>query len=150
MTVGGTVYHYAIKGDLFQKTVIVNNASVAFSWNTNHTFSISKTVSLQFNLSYISKRPTAQGRDSRFFSPNVSLKKTFWRNKWNAVLQWQNVGLGWVPSNEQRITTSGTNFYTTTNYVQEKDILLLQLGYNFSQQNRKIKLPSSEFGEREF
>jgi ferric enterobactin receptor len=58
--------------------------------------------------------------------------------------------LGIVGSNEQRITTRGKDFYTTTNYIQETDMFLLNLSYNLNQIGRKAKLPSSEFGEREF
>jgi ferric enterobactin receptor len=147
---GGNVYDYKIKGSLFNNAVAVNNSAIAFSINTNHTFTLTKTTSLQFSLNYLSVRPTAQGEDSRFIIPNASLKKTFLQGRLSAVVQWQNIGLGIIPSNEQRITTGGSNFYTTTNYIQEKDILLLNLSFNMNQQNRKFKLPSSEFGEKEF
>lgn len=149
-SLGGNVYDYRIKGTLFNEAVAVNNSGIAYSINTNHSFQASKTLSFQLNLNYLSLRPTAIGEDSRFISPNASVKKTFGQGKWSAVLQWQNIGLGIIPSNEQRITAWGKDFYTTTNYIQEKDVLLLNLSYNFNQQNKKYKLPSSEFGEKEF
>ncbi|MDB5257994.1 MAG: TonB-dependent receptor [Chitinophagaceae bacterium] len=147
---GGNVYDYKIKGTLFNNAVAVNNHAIAFSINTNHTFTLTNTTSLQLSLNYLSVRPTAQGEDSRFITPNASFKKTFLKGRLSAVVQWQNIGLGIIPSNEQRITTRGNNFYTTTNYIQEKDILLLNLSFNMNQQNRKFKLPASEFGEKEF
>ncbi|MDB5274028.1 MAG: TonB-dependent receptor [Chitinophagaceae bacterium] len=147
---GGNVYDYKIAGTLFNQTVSVYNEAIAFSINTNHTFTVTKTFSVQFSLNYLSRRPTAQGEDSRFITPTASVKKSFLKGKLTAVFQWQNIGLGIIPSNEQRITTSGSNFYTTTNYIQEKDILLLNLSFNINQQNKKIKLPTSEFGEKEF
>ncbi len=128
----------------------MKNSAIAYSINTNHTFTVSKTLSFQFNLNYLSQRPTAQGEDSRFISPNASVKKTFLKGKLSAVFQWQNIGLGFIKSNEQRITTRGSNFYTTTNYIQEKDVLMLNLSFNINQSNKKLKLPGSEFGEREF
>ena len=67
-----------------------------------------------------------------------------------ATLQWQNIDLGMKESNRQRITTSGTNFYTTTNYIYETDVLMLNLGFNLNKLTRKLKLPGSEFGEKEF
>jgi ferric enterobactin receptor len=148
--VGGNVYDYHIKGSLFDKTVAVNNSGIAYSLNTNHTFQATKTISIQLNINYISLRPTAIGEDSRFISPNASIKKSFLNGRVTAVFQWQNIGLGILPSNEQRITTSGKDFYTTTNYIQEKDVLIFNLSYNFNKQNKKFKLPSSEFGEKEF
>ena len=60
------------------------------------------------------------------------------------------MGLGIIPTNEQRITTTGNNFFTTTNYIQEKDIFMINISFNFNQLTKKLKLPNSEFGEREF
>ena len=147
---GGNVYDYRVRGSLFDNTVAVNNRGLVYNVNTNQNFQLKKTLSLQLNVNYISLRPTAQGEDSRFFSPNLSVKKTFLSGKISAMFQWQNIGLGIFPSNEQRITTRGRDFYTTTNYIQEKDVFWVHLSYNFKQTNRKVKLPSSEFGEREF
>jgi ferric enterobactin receptor len=53
-------------------------------------------------------------------------------------------------SNRQRITTSGTDFYITTNYIYETDLFKLNLGFNLNKLTRKLKLPVSEFGEKEF
>jgi ferric enterobactin receptor len=147
---GGNVYDYHVKGNLFNNAVSVNNWGIAYSLSTNQTFDATETISVQLNINYISLRPTAIGEDSRFISPNASIKKSFWKGRINAVFQWQNIGLGIIPSNEQRITASGKDFYTTTNYIQEKDVLIFNLSYNFNKQNRKFKLPSSEFGEKEF
>jgi len=66
------------------------------------------------------------------------------------MLQWQNIDMGLNISNRQRITTWGEDFYTTTNYIVEKDVLLLNLSFNLKQNNKKIKLPNSEFGDKEF
>jgi hypothetical protein len=78
------------------------------------------------------------------------VKKSFLKGKLAATLQWQNMDLGIVGSNQQRISTWGKDFYTTTNYIQETDIFLLNLSYNLNQLTRKAKLPASEFGDREF
>jgi ferric enterobactin receptor len=147
---GGNVYDYRIKGNLFNNAVVVKNSGIAYSFNTNQTFQATKTVSIQLNVNYISLRPTAIGEDSRFLSPNMSVKKSLLKGRVTALFQWQNIGLGVIPSNEQRITARGKNFYTTTNYIQEKDVLLINISYKFNKQDRKFKLPSSEFGEKEF
>ncbi|MBC7450791.1 MAG: TonB-dependent receptor [Cytophagales bacterium] len=149
--IGANVYNYKITGSLFHNTVAVNNQAVAFSFNTNQTFTLNKTVNIQFTLNYLSSRPTAQGTDSRFITPSLSVKKTFLDNRFSIMLHWQYIGLGGIiPGNQQRITTSGSDFYTTTNYIQETDIFLINLSYNLNHQNKKMKLPVSEFGEREF
>jgi outer membrane receptor protein involved in Fe transport len=148
--IGGNVYDYKIKGSLFNDAVAVDNSGIAFSINTNQTFQASKTLNLQFNLNYLSARPTAQGEDSRFITPNSSIKKSFMSGKLTASVLWQNMSLGFVNSNEQRITTWGSGFYTTTNYVHEKDVFIINLSYSLNQLAKKLKLPASEFGEREF
>lgn len=147
---GGNVYHYKIKGSLFDNDVRVNNASWIYTVNANTTFKFSPVFQLQASLNYLSKRVTAQGEDSRFITPNLSARKTFLKGKLTATLQWQNVDLGAFGSNKQRITTFGKDFFTTTNYIQETDIFLLNLSYNLNQPSKKAKLPASEFGEREF
>jgi ferric enterobactin receptor len=148
--IGGNVYDYKINGHLFNNEVAVKNGGIAYSVNSNHNFQFSKTWSAQFNLNYLSLRPTAIGEDSRFISPNISVKKTFFNSSLSIVLLWQNVSGGLIKSNEQRISTWGSNFYTTTNYIQEKDVLWISLSYQFNQLSKKSKLPSSEFGEKEF
>jgi hypothetical protein len=72
------------------------------------------------------------------------------KGKLTAMIQWLNMDLGIVNANRQHITTSGNNFYTTTNYIVETDILMLNLNFNLNTLNRKMKPPTSEFGEKEF
>lgn len=147
---GGNLYHYKIKGSLFDRDVLVNTASWIYSINANTTFKLSETLQLQASLNYLSKRVTAQGEDSRFVIPSLSARKTFMKGKLAATLQWQNIDLGLLGSNQQRITTFGKDFFTTTNYIQETDIFLLNLSYNLNQTSKKSKLPASEFGDKEF
>ena len=53
-------------------------------------------------------------------------------------------------SNKQRNTTFGSDFYTITNYIYETDVFMLNLSFNLNKLTKKIKLPGSEFGEKEF
>jgi len=147
---GANAYHYRIKGSLFNNDVQVNTSSLVYSVNANTTFKISPTFQLQWSFNYLSKRVTAQGEDSRFITPGASARKTFLNGKLAATLQWQNIDLGLLGSNKQRITTFGSDFYTTTNYIQETDIFQLNLSFNLNQTAKKPKLPASEFGEKEF
>ncbi len=149
---GGNVYNYKIKGSLLILGITsdIHNQSWVYSVNANTNFNLGNKWSLQGNVNYLSKRPTAQGQDSRFLSPNLSLKKGFMNNRFTATLQWQNIDLGMKESNRQRITTSGKDFYTTTNYIYETDVLMLNLSFNLNKLTAKSKLPKSEFGEKEF
>lgn len=148
--VGGTVYRYSQEGQLFEGVVDFNRDAWVYSVNANTTIQIAPSLSLQANVNYLSRRITAQGEDSRFLTPNLSLKKTFLNNRLTILAQWQNIGMGFLPSNEQRITTRGRDFFTTTNYIQEKDIFLINLSYSFRQLSKRAKLPGNEFGDREF
>ncbi len=148
--VGGNIYNLKIKGSLFDNSVSVNSSGWVYSINSNISYQITPTLSAQFNIAYLSARNTAQGEDSRFYQPNFSVKKSFLENKLTLTAQWQNAALGNMKVNEQRITTFGSNFYTTTNYIQERNIFFLNLSYNFNKTDKKSKLPSSEFGEKEF
>jgi ferric enterobactin receptor len=150
--IGGNVYNYKIDGTLNIVGVssYVSNANWAYSVNANTNFKLGATLNLQGNVNYLSYRPTAQGEDSRFLVPNTSLKKTFMNGRFAATLQWQSMDLGWNTSNKQRITTQGRDFYTTTNYIYETNVFLLNFSFNLNKLTGKSKLPNSEFGDKEF
>ena len=152
MFVGGNVYNYKISGTLnvLEETSTVNNANWVYSINANSTFNLDKNWSITANVNYTSAKPTAQGEDSRFLSPNLAVKKTVLAGKGSLGLQWQNINFGNMDSNQQRITTSGSDFFTTTNYIYETNVLLLNFSYNFNKLTSKNKLPTSEIGEKEF
>ncbi|WP_246229502.1 hypothetical protein [Mucilaginibacter humi] len=67
-----------------------------------------------------------------------------------ASLLWQNMNMGFLGANKQRITTSGANFYTTTNYISETDVFLINVSFNLNKFTSKVKLPTSEVGDKEF
>ena len=143
------LYNYQIDGK-FDKSPISSEGTI-FSLNLNSTYSFSGNTFAQFNYNYLSNRITAQGQDSRFYSPNLTLTKRFWNNQLTASLQWKNMDMGLMNTNEQRITTSRPDkFYTTTNYVYEVDMILFSLSYNFNNRKNTAKFIDSEFGKREF
>ncbi|NCU02478.1 MAG: TonB-dependent receptor [Chitinophagaceae bacterium] len=148
--VGGNVYKYDIKGAIFNGAVAVRNNSWVYSINTTQSFSLPKRWMLQLSINYLSLRATAQGEDGYFLTPNFTVKKTSVDKRWSFQLQWLNMDAGLKKSNRQRITTYGADFYTTTNYVYETDQVQLSLSFNLLRKNRKINLPVSEMGEKEF
>ncbi|MDF3076815.1 MAG: TonB-dependent receptor [Sphingobacteriaceae bacterium] len=149
---GTNIYNYKINGNLNILGVAssISNSDWAYSINANSSFDLGAKWTFQGNVNYLSERPTAQGKDSRFLIPNTSLKKTFGDGRFSAMLQWQNMNLGFMDANKQRITTSGANFYTTTNYIYETDVFLLNLSFNLNKLSGKAKLPTSEIGDKEF
>lgn len=147
---GANFYQNNIKGSILGNAVNVNNDGFVYSFNFNTNVNLNNTSSIQANVNYLSNRPTAQGQDSRFLSPNLSFKRTFMDGRLTALLQWQNIDLGMNESNRQRITTSGPQFYTTTNYIYETDVFIINFGFNLNKLTKKLKLPGSEFGDKEF
>ena len=147
--IGANLYTYSIDGT-YDGRDIDSNAFI-YSINANSTYTFSESTSAQFTLNYISAKNTAQGEDSRFYSPSLTLRKTFLNDRLTATLQWQNIDLGLLNTNEQRITTFREGeFYTTTNYVYEVDMILINLSYNFNKNTNKSKFIESEFGKKEF
>lgn len=146
--VGTNVYRYQIQGTLFGDAI--NTSNIIFSLNANTDVSLPFDMSMQAGLSYLSERITAQGRDSRFYNPSLVLRKKFPKKGLTFSLQWQNIDLGLLASNEQRITTVRDNFFTTTNYVYEVDVLLIGLSYQLNQASDNMKFIDSEFGKKEF
>lgn len=147
--IGANIYSYNIRGR-FDGRPIQTDATI-YSVNLNSTLRFWETASLQFTFNYLSDRITAQGEDSRFYSPNLTFQKSFFDDRLKVTLQWQNIDMGLLNTNEQRITTFRPNeFYTTTNYIYEVDIVLLNLSYIFKTGSNKSKFIDSEFGKREF
>jgi len=146
----GNLYRYKIDGTIFDGAVNVSNASIIYSINSTQSIKIQKGIALQLSINYLSNRITAQGEDGAFVTPHLSLKKTTQDQRWNFQMQWLNIDMGSKIANRQRITTRGSNFYTTTNYIYETDQLQFSLSFNMSKRNRKITLPVSDIAEKEF
>ena len=146
---GANIYNYAIKGRFDNRPV--NSQTTVYSFNYNTTYNFWKNASLQFTFNYLSERVTAQGADSRFYAPNLTFQKSFLNNQLVATFQWLNMDLGLLNANEQRITSQRPGeFFTTTNYIYEVDMLFLNLTYTFKNGKNKSKFIDSEFGKREF
>lgn len=145
---GGNLYHYGIDGQFDGRPV--NSRAWIHSVNANMTFKIRDDFSVQWALNYLSDRVTAQGEDSRYLSPNLTLRKSF-GERFSATLQWLNMDMGLLPTNEQRISTWRDDaFYTTTNYVYEVDMIMINLTYAINKSLNKSRFIKSEFGEKEF
>jgi len=156
--IGANIFNYDIDGqfvfrhrDGVNRNYRVNNQNTVYSFNMNSTYALKQNASIQFTFNYISERNTAQGKDSRFYTPNLTFKKSFLNNQLVATLQWQNIDMGLLKSNEQSIATSRANeFYTYTNYVYEVDMIILNISYTFNKVKNRSKFIKSEFGKREF
>lgn len=149
-TIGGNIYRYRVSGKIFNGLISVENGSWVYSFNSTQNISLPKNWLLQLSINYLSERATAQGEDSRFVTPHFTVKKTSTDKRWSFQMQWLNMDVGMKESNRQRITTYGTDFYSTTNYIYEPDQFQFSIGYTMGKKNRKINLPTSEMAEKEF
>ena len=156
--IGANIYNYDVEGQFKfdpvfggQEIIPVSSSSTVYSINTNTTFTLAPTLSIQWSVNYLSKRNTAQGEDSRFLSPNLSVKKSWMDNRLSATVQWLNMDMGLWDANEQRISTWRENeFYTTTNYIYEVDVIMINISYTINRSGKKGKFIQSEFGAQEF
>lgn len=148
--IGANIYHNHIEGSF--DNLPVNNSSWNYSINVNTTLNLANQWSIQGTVNYLSAKNTAQGEDGRFFSPNLTVSKSIMNDRLEATLQWLNIDMGLWDANEQRITTSRPDdFYTTTNYVYEVDVISLNIRYNLMNGTKnKARFIKSEFGEKEF
>src|SRR5690606_21289106 len=108
------------------------------------------TLNAQLSVNYLSRTATIQGENSRLFSPNLSIRKSVLNNRGAFTLQWMNMGMGWLDANQQRMTTRGQDFYFSTNYINEVDMVLLNFTYRLNELGRTLKFSKSEFGDKEF
>jgi outer membrane receptor protein involved in Fe transport len=146
---GASTYCYVIEGSFDDRPI--NTSSWIYSLNVNSTWTISPSASIQASFNYLSKRVTAQGEDSRFYTLSLSFKKSWLDDRLSLNLIWQNIDLGLLKTNEQSITTfRHGEFFTTTNYVQEVDLFILNLSYSINKLKNKSRFVKSEFGEKEF
>lgn len=149
---GANIYNYHVYGNIriLDEPVTVSNNKWAYSINGNASFQLNKTWNVQFSANYLSRRPTAQGQDGSFFAPNTTVRKSIMMGKIKVSLLWQNMNMGILGANKQRITTYGPAFFTTTNYISETDVLMINVSFTLNRFAGKLKLPVSETGEREF
>lgn len=146
---GFNLYKFSIDGNFDNQPV--NTSSWVHSININTTVTLPSSWSIQGSLNYLSEKVTAQGEDSKFYTPSIVIRKSWMDSRLSANLVWQNIDMGILKTNEQRITTYRPGeFYTTTNYIQEVDMIILNLSYTINRSKNKAKFVKSEFGEKEF
>lgn len=145
---GINVYNYSIDGSVFNNSV--GTSGINSSWNANTNIQVGPSFSIQCTVNYTSRTVTAQGEDSRFLIPSLALKKTVLRGRGTVTLQWQNIDIGDWGSNQQQMATAGADFYTSTNYIYEVNVVRVNMAYTFNKVSRKISFTESEFGEKEF
>lgn len=86
--------------DGIERLYDVNSSAAIYSLNVNSIYSFWTNASLQFTFNYLSQTNTAQGKDSEFYTPNLTFKKSFLDGRLVGTLQWQNIDMGLLKANE--------------------------------------------------
>jgi outer membrane receptor protein involved in Fe transport len=145
---GGNLYQFDIRGNIIGEQIERNSWN--YSFNINSIWDLGKNWDMVFNFNYLSRIVTIQGEKSNFFSPNLTFKKDLMDGRMSLGLLWKAIGMNWLGSNRQTITGSGEGFFTTTDYIQERDMVVLTVSYRINQLTKKLNFNKSEFGDREF
>ena len=148
---GGSLYDFRIKGEIFEYQV--DTRSTNWSLNTNTTFTIMDGLSLYWTLSTTSATVTAQGGNELFYMSDAALSWSPDKVK-NLNLTLKVVDL--FSSNHQGLYTSGRDetgkeiFYQTTTYHRYGPIFELNLTYALNWSSNDSRGIDSEFGKDEF
>jgi outer membrane receptor protein involved in Fe transport len=119
--------------------------SVNYNLNGNLSFKLHPKWRLQWNTSYVSSTVTAQGNDTDMLLSNIGINYSL-NNRWTIDLLWQNI----FDDNRQTITTSGSLFYSSTEYSKYDRIIQLNVRYRFNESGKSVKSIKTEYGERDF
>jgi len=137
---------YEVEGNIFR----VNNSALQYTANPSLTLRAPYDTDVQIGVNILSERVTAQGEDSRFYTPFLSVRKSFLQDRMSIQAIWKYIDLGVLNSHEQRITNRGEDFFTSVSYIYETDVVLVNLTYNINKFISPNSFKESEMLEREF
>ncbi len=148
---GGSLYHYAVKGEIFGYPV--NSSSLNWSLKSSATFNISKELKLAVDFSIKSASVTAQGQNDLFYAVNSSLSYTPLKMK---GLDISLRVLDMLNSNNEGLDTRAFNkygkeiFYQETTYFRQGSIVEFGLTYSFNKIGKNGSKADSTFGKEQF
>ncbi|MEI7828233.1 MAG: outer membrane beta-barrel family protein [Prolixibacteraceae bacterium] len=149
--VGGSLYNYAVKGDIFGFQV--NNSSLNWSLKSNLNLMFTKELKMAFDFNLKSATVTAQGKNHLFYMVNSAVSYTPAKLKgWDLSLR----VLDLFNSNVEGLDTQAFNkigkeiFYQETTYYRKGGIVELGLSYSFEKRGKSVKKTDSGFGKDQF
>ncbi|WP_193315985.1 TonB-dependent receptor [Flavicella marina] len=146
LLVGGSLYNFKIKGDVFGYAV--DQESTNYSLKGNMNVDITKELSSTLDYNYTSATVTSQGSNDYFQAMNIAFNYApeKWEG-WNFSLR----GLDLLSSNLQGLDTNAFNnqnqqiFYQETEYHRNGPIVELGVTYTFNKvKSKKAKKASAE------
>ena len=148
--IGGSLYNYTVKGDVFGYAV--DNSST--NWSLKGNLNLDLTSQLKFNIDYNikSRTITSQGRNDQFSSSNIAFN---YKPKdlvgWDFSLRVLDI----FQNNVEGLDTNAYNnqneqiFYQVTDYYREGMIAELGVSYSFNMKGKTKKEKAVE-GEKHF
>lgn len=147
---GGSLYNYHIKGDIFGYKE--DNSSTNWSLKGNANFTLTKALRFTADFDMKSATVTAQGKNDMFYMANTALDYSPAKLKnWNFSIR----VLDMLDSNIQGLDTKAFNasgreiFYQETEYLRTGPIAELSVSYAFKNGKSKSKAKKT-YGDSEF
>jgi len=148
--VGGSLYHYNIKGEVFGYQE--DNSSLNWSLKGNLNINITSELKFTTDIDIKSATVTAQGSNDMFYLANAALSYAPKKIKsWNFSLR----GLDLLSSNIEGLNTRAKDsngdeiFYQETTYTRYGPIVEFSAVYTLNFSSKKKK-PENTFGEEQF
>jgi iron complex outermembrane receptor protein len=146
MLVGGSLYNFKIKGDVFGYAV--NQESMNWSLKGNMNVDLTKELSTTFDYNFKSATVTSQGSNDYFQMANIAFNYAPTKLEgWDFSLR----GLDLLSTNLQGLDTNAFNqqnqqiFYQETEYHRNGPIVELGVTYTFNKiKSKKAKKASAE------
>lgn len=146
MLVGGSLYNFKIKGDVFGYAV--NQESTNWSLKGNMNMDLTKELSTTFDYNFKSATVTSQGSNDYFQMANIAFNYAPAKLEgWDFSLR----GLDLLSTNLQGLDTNAYNqqnqqiFYQETEYHRNGPIVELGVTYSFNKvKSKKAKKASAE------
>ncbi|MDO9633832.1 MAG: TonB-dependent receptor [Paludibacter sp.] len=149
--IGGSLYHYTIKGDIFG--YLVDNSSLNWSVKSNMNLTLSKELRFALDFNLKSATITAQGQNDLIYLTNAAFNYSPGKLKgWEFSLR----VLDLMGSNVQGLDTRAFNqvgeeiFYQETDYFRKGGIVEIGVNYAFNNKGKSTKKSDSTFGKEQF
>ncbi|RED45701.1 outer membrane receptor protein involved in Fe transport [Seonamhaeicola aphaedonensis] len=136
--IGGSLYNYQIKGEVFGFNVDQNSTNWSLKGNAN--FTISNKLRFTYDFSRISRTVTSQGQNDPFTVSNIAFSYQP-SEVWDIALR----GLDIFAQNDEGLDTNAFNaskqqiFYQETLYERNGPILELGITYSLNMKDKKGK-----------
>lgn len=148
---GGSLYNFRVKGDIFGYHVDNNSTNWSLKSNMNLIFTKELKFTADFNLK--SATVTAQGQNDLLYLANAAISYAPAKLKgWDLSIR----VLDFLSSNVEGLDTQSfnkegkENFYQTTDYFRNGGIVEIGINYSFNSKGKSGKKSESTFGKEQF